>query len=74
MSLEWAQRTAAGVAVAPARSIELAASRLQITEIGGFEPGTGDDPFRMEPTYTVFDTTGDAFVATVNNPVTDYAP
>lgn len=77
LDLKWAQRTAAGVAVAPARSIQITATRLQITAIAGFAPGTGDDPIRMEPTYTVFEpTTGQAITATVNNGLaaTAYAP
>ena len=53
----------------PERSIRFqSGSRVQVSGIGGFAPGTGDDPLRIEPTYTILEPdSGAAFTGTVLN-------
>lgn len=41
-------------ASAPARSLRITATKLQVTEIGGWEPGTGNDPYKQTTTYRVY--------------------
>ena len=44
----WTQQTT------PARSLQVTATKLQVTEIGGWEPGTGNDPYKQDVTYKVY--------------------
>lgn len=58
----------------PERSIRLqSGDRVQVQGIGGFQPSTGDDPIRMEPTYEILDPdSGAALTAIVINDVAAY--
>lgn len=53
----------------PERSIRFqTGDRVQISGIGAFAPGTGDDPLKQEPTYEILDPdSGDAITALVTN-------
>jgi hypothetical protein len=41
IDFKWTQQSA------PARSLQVTATKLQVTEIGGWEPGTGNDPYKQ---------------------------
>lgn len=58
----------------PERSIRFqTGSRVQVAGIGAFAPGTGDDPLRQEPTYTILDPdSGAAFTGIVKNDIPVY--
>lgn len=58
----------------PERSIRFqTGSRVQVAGIGAFAPGTGDDPLRQEPTYTILDPdSGAAFTGIVKNDIAAY--
>jgi len=55
----------------PERSIRFqTGSRVQVSALGGFAPGTGNDPLRAEPTYRVLQPdSGVAFTALLKNAI-----
>lgn len=68
LDLMWRRQSA------PERSIRFqSGNRVQVSGIGAFAPGTGNDPLRYEPTYTVLDPdSGAALTGIVKNAVASY--
>jgi hypothetical protein len=68
VDFEWEQE-----AGPPARSLRLQAPRLQVTAIGGYEPGSGNDPLKRTSTYKVYSpASGSGLTAVIKNAVATY--
>lgn len=57
IDFKWTQVAASP---GPERSLQVQATKLQVTEIGGWEPGTGNDPYKQNVTYKVYQPAGGA--------------
>lgn len=69
----WSKRTAAGVPVAPARSLQFTATRLQIASISGMDPNTSGDPLKRVVTYKVYQpAAGSGLTAVLKNSIAAY--
>jgi len=66
----WTQVAAAP---GPERSLRVQIPRLQVTNLGGYEPGTGNDPLKRTSTYTAYaPASGSALTATLKNGTASY--
>lgn len=75
IDFKWATRDAAGAVAAPERSLQLVATRVQVTNIAGIEANAGGDPLARTVTYRVVQPAGatSGLTAIVKNGVTAYA-
>lgn len=70
----WSKRTAAGAPVAPARSLQFTATRLQIAGISGMDANTSGEPLRRTVTYRVYQpASGSGLTAVLKNGQSSYA-
>lgn len=70
LNFKW---TAVGATPGPERSLQMLAPRLQIASIGGYEPGTGQDPLVASVTYRVYSpTSGSGLTAKLLNGIAAY--
>jgi uncharacterized membrane protein len=66
IDFKWTQTAAS-------RSLQFTATKLQVTDIGGWEPGTGNDPYKQTTTYKVYQpSSGSGLTAVVLNGVATY--
>jgi len=70
IDFKWTQVNAAP---GPERSLQVTATKLQVTEIGGWEPGTGNDPYKQTATYKVYQpASGSGLTAVLKNGTASY--
>lgn len=60
IAFKWSKRTTAGVPVAPERSLELTATRVQIASIGGQAVNASGAPLTRTVTYRIYQPSGGA--------------
>lgn len=58
LDLKWTRRDDAGVALAPARELELLAPRLQVRSMSGFDVNSNGDPLVGTVTYMAYQPSG----------------
>jgi uncharacterized membrane protein len=70
IDFKWTQVAAAP---GPERSLQVTATKLQVTEITGWEPGTGNDPYKQNVTYKVYQpSSGSGLTAVLKNGTASY--